>query len=143
MARVACASAEVWLPHGVRSALRHSDGCRPTLEPLLQLCVMSEGYNSNTAAGMQMQRSSGDDVTHVPVFMVQLALAHAELIAATQSVAACAVADEGVSLAFSKVLHMVAPPESLFSPRVLVKVLLFRLRRLLFGQGSRQAGKMA
>ena len=61
----------------------------------------------------------------------------------TQSVAACATADENVALAFGKVMHMLAPPSSLFTPWLLSKILLFRLRRLLFGQASRQGGKMA
>ena len=69
---------------------------------------------------------------------------HAQCNAATQSVAACATVDENVAFAFSKVMHMVAPPESLFSPRMLMKVLLFRLQQLLFGrQDSRQGDIMA
>ncbi len=60
-----------------------------------------------------------------------------------QSAAACATADEDVALALTEVLHMVAPPDSLFAPHVLGRVLLFRLRQMLFGQERRQGGKMA
>ncbi len=87
-----------------------------------------------------------NDTTRMsPCLWSRLTLAHyAQCNVASQSVAACATVDENVAFAFGKVMHMVAPPESLFSPRMLVKVLLFRLWQLLFGrQDGRQGGKMA
>ena len=39
------------------------------------------------------------------------------------------VNDADLALAFRTVGHMVAPPEALFAPGILGKVILFRLRR--------------
>ena len=47
-----------------------------------------------------------------------------------QAVKTCSVEDEQVAFAFEKVSHMVSPPESLFVPHVLGKVLLYRLKQL-------------
>ena len=43
----------------------------------------------------------------------------------------CSLTDPEVGMVFRKVGHMVSPPEALFAPKVVGKVLLFRLRRFL------------
>ena len=39
--------------------------------------------------------------------------------------------DEGMSLVLREVGHMVKPPQALFSPGIVAKVALYRLRRLI------------
>ena len=53
-----------------------------------------------------------------------------------QNVGECSATDEHVAHAFMKVRHMVSPPESLFAPHVLAKVMLFRSKQLLASLGG-------
>jgi hypothetical protein len=54
-----------------------------------------------------------------------------------QDVGDYSATDEQVAHAFMKVRHMVLPPESLFAPHVLAKVMLFRFKQLFAGLGGK------
>ena len=50
---------------------------------------------------------------------------------AWQDMMRCSVDNPEVGMVFRRVGHMVSPPEAMFAPDVLAKVLAFRLRRSL------------
>ena len=52
-------------------------------------------------------------------------------MAPMQDMSICAAQDEGMSLVLREVGHMVKPPQALFSPGIVAKVALYRLRRLI------------